>query len=174
MKHLATSDLEFTALMEKWENHGIQIIKRWLKTIVHSDFRYLIRCKSMNEYQTELNSMMIRSPQPYMTYFIQHIHPEIEKFAIRTMKDKAFIIGRDLQKANVTEMARGKMNTGNYELLLEFRMKCSSKVGEDLVRRMSSTPSMDMRVSRQKETRGVIRHAGRGTKNDVVEEIEFH
>ena len=77
--------------------------------------------------------------------------------------DKAFLIGRDLQKAKVTEMARGMMNTGNYELLPEFRMKYSSKVGEDLARRMGSTPSMDMIVSRHREARDVTRHAGRGT-----------
>ena len=226
-KHLATSDDEFTALMEKFvkngfvakcENHGTQKIKRWVKNhggkkddilVLPSDFRYLIRCKSMNEYQTELNSMMIRWPQPFITYFIQHIHPEIEKFALWTMKawnfpvtedsvltsnqceainrmnaeqqdwkempaDKAFLIGRDLQKAKVTEMARGMMNTGNYELLPEFRVKYSSKVGEDLVRRMGSTPSFDMIVSRHKEARDVTRHAGRGTKKDVIDEIEVH
>ena len=191
-KHLATSDDEFTTLMEKFikkgfvakcGNHGTQKIKRWVKNhggkkddilVLPSDFRFLIRSKSYNEYQNNLNNMMIRWPQAFITYFLEHIHPEIDKYGLWTMEawnypvtqnsiltsnqceainrmnaeqqewnemsvDKGFLIGRDLQKAKVSEMARGMMGLGNYELLPEFKIKFSSLVGEDLLRRMVYT-----------------------------------
>ena len=88
--------------------------------------------------------------------------------------DKAFLIGRDIQKAKVYDMARGMMGLGNFELLPEFRSKFTPKMGEDLLRRLGSTPSFENIVSRHKETRNLSRHAGSGRPVlDVVnEELE--
>ena len=88
--------------------------------------------------------------------------------------DKAFLIGRDIQKAKVYDMARGMMGLGNFELLPEFRSKFTPEMGEDLLRRLGSTPSFENIVSRHKETRNLSRHAGSGRPVlDVVnEELE--
>lgn len=88
--------------------------------------------------------------------------------------DKAFLIGRDIQKAKVYDMARGMMGLGNFELLPEFRSKFTPKMGEDLLRRLGSTPSFENIVSRHKETRNLSRHAGSGRPvlNVVNEELE--
>ena len=159
----------------------------------------------MDDYQKELNFMIPRWSPAFISYFMVHVHNDIEKYALWTMEawnypttensiltsnqcehinrvnqeqqdwqempvDKAFLIGRDMQKAKVYEMARGMMGLGNLELLPEFRSKFSSKVGEDLLRRLGSTPSFDQIVARHKETRDLTRHAGRPTLR-VVEEV---
>jgi hypothetical protein len=55
--------------------------------------------------------------------------------------DTAFYIGRDLMKAKLVEIARSMIDTGNYQLRPEFVRKYDVSYGEDLLRRIGSSPS---------------------------------
>ena len=188
----------------KCEIHGVKKIERWVadhggtkddKSVMKSDFRYLIRSDSLDHFHQRLSRVIARWSQPFVQYFMGHIAPEIEKFALWTVKkwdfptteesivtsnqcehinrlaaeqqnwvelpvDTAFYIGRDLQKAKLVEMARGMVGFGNFDLLPEFRRKYNTTYGEDLLRRIGSTPSYDQILNKYKGDRDVTRHAG--------------
>ena len=80
--------------------------------------------------------------------------------------DTAFYIGRDLMKAKLVEIARSMMDTGNYQLLPEFTRKYDVSYGEDLLRRIGSTPSYSQIISKYKQERDLTRHAGYGGRNN--------
>ena len=84
--------------------------------------------------------------------------------------DVAFHIGRDLQRAKLVEIGRGLMNTGNFQLLPEFRTKDDRGKGEDLLRRIGSSPSYEQIISKYKEERDLTRHAGAGKRREKVDE----
>ena len=67
-------------------------------------------------------------------------------------------------KAKLVEIARGMMDTGNFRLLPEFQRKYDESYGEDLLRRIGSTPSYDQIISKYKEDRDLGRHAGAGSR----------
>ena len=67
-------------------------------------------------------------------------------------------------KAKLVEIARGMMDTGNFRLLPEFQRKYDESYGEDLLRRIGSTPSYDEIISKYKEDRDLGRHAGAGSR----------
>ena len=54
--------------------------------------------------------------------------------------DTAFYIGRDIMKAKLVEIARGMMGVRNYKIFPEFQRKFDVAYGEDILRRVGSTP----------------------------------
>ena len=190
----------------KCEIHGVKKIERWVadhggtkddKSVMKSDFRYLIRSDSLDHFHQRLSRVIARWSQPFVQYFMGHIAPEIEKFALWTVKkwdfpttedsivtsnqcehvnrlaaeqqdwielpvDTAFYIGRDLQKAKLVEIARGMVGLGNFDLLPEYRRKFNSTYGENLLRRIGSTPSYDQILSKYRGDRDLTRHAAFG------------
>ena len=86
--------------------------------------------------------------------------------------DTAFYIGRDLINAKMVEIARGMMGVGNFELLSEFRKKDDVAKGEDLLRRIGSTPSYDQIVSKYRTERDIGRHAGVNNRNIGSNDVE--
>lgn len=81
--------------MVKCEVQGVKKIERWVtqhgggsddKTVLKSDFRYLIRADSLEEYHQKLSQVTIRWSQPFFQYFMKHIHTEISKFGIWTVR----------------------------------------------------------------------------------------
>ena len=86
-------------LVVKCEIHGVKKIERWIsthgggkddKTVLKSDFRHLIRSDSLDDYKERLSQIAIRWSQPFFTYFMMHISPEIEMFGIWTVQSWDF------------------------------------------------------------------------------------
>ena len=78
------------------------------------------------------------------------------------------------------------INTGNFALLPEYKTKNDVGTGEDLLRRIGSTPSYEQIIGKYKDERDVTRHAGAGMRRLVenhnveidgeevdIEEIDF-
>ena len=87
--------------------------------------------------------------------------------------DTQFYVGRDLMKAKLVEMARGMMNTGNWDLLPEFKRKFDMSYGEDMMRRIGSTPSYSQILSKYKQDRDLTRHAGYGGFKIIQNTVEI-
>ena len=197
----------------KCQIHGVKKIEMWIskhgggsddKSVLKSDFRHLIRAESKDDYQLKLMNVVTRWSQAFISYFMQHIAPDIEMFALWTAKswnypttpdsvitsnqcehinrlaaeqqnwtelpvDTVFYIGRDLQKAKLVEIARGMMGVGNFKLLPEFSRKFNSNYGENLLRRIGSTPSYDQIIAKYITERDQFRHAGFGRRIQPID-----
>ena len=82
-------------LVMKCEIHGVKKIENWVakhgggkddRSVLKSDFRYLIRAESKDDYQLKLMNVVTRWSQPFISYFMQHVAPEIEKFSLWTAR----------------------------------------------------------------------------------------
>ena len=88
----------------KCEVHGVKKIEMLVakhgggsddRSVLKSDFRHLIRADSKDDYQLKLMNVVTRWSQPFISYYMQNIAPEIEKFALWTAKSWNFPTTRD-------------------------------------------------------------------------------
>ena len=161
--------------MDEYQEELSRMITRWSRPFVdywmsriHRDIeKFALWSMEAMNFPTTENSVLTSNQCEAMN----RINAEQQNWQEMSV-DKAFLIGRDIQKAKVYEMARGMMGLGNFELLPEFKSKFNSKVGEDLLRRLGSTPSFEEIVSRHKESRNLSRHAGAGSSQTKVNRID--
>ena len=161
--------------MDEYQEELSRMITRWSRPFVdywmsriHRDIeKFAIWSMEAMSFPTTENSVLTSNQCEAMNKINAEQHNWQEMSV-----DKAFLIGRDIQKAKVYEMARGMMGLGNFKLLPEFKSKFNFQVGEDLLRRLGCTPSFEEIVSRHKESRNLSRRAGRTNMNRRDEEEE--